>query len=150
MVLHGVLALCTFCGSYWSNGDSYIFLQRRQMFIFMQTFGSRNRFAKSKTPCAKKKSKFIFKKIGEIFGDGSGVALALPNKGVSAHQELCLESSETVPDTRQKVRKTSQKSIGNPAKNGQKSGKKMPEIPSKCKKFRQKSAGKSPEKVSKK
>jgi hypothetical protein len=97
----------------------------------MQTFGSRNRFAENKTPFAKKKRKFIFKKIGEIFGDGSGVALALPNKGVSAHQELCLESSETVPDTRQKVRKTSQKSIGNPAKKCQKSDQKVPEILSK-------------------
>ena len=117
----------------------------------MQTFGSRNRFAKNKTPCAKKKSKFIFKKIGEIFGDGKGVALALPNKGVSVHQELCLESSETVPGIRQKVRKTSQKSIGNPAKNGQKSGKKNAgNSVKKCKKLRQKSAGKSPEKVSKK
>ena len=56
---------------------------------------------------------------------------SLPNKGISAHQELCLESSEPVPEIRQKVRKTSQKSIGNPAKNCQKSGQKVLEILSK-------------------
>ena len=55
--------------------DSYMFLQRRQMFIFMRTLGSRNRFAKNKKPFAKNKRKFIFKKIGEIFGDGSGATL---------------------------------------------------------------------------
>ena len=52
-----------------------MFLQRRQMFIFMRTLGSRNRFAKNKKPFAKNKRKFIFKKIGEIFGDGSGATL---------------------------------------------------------------------------
>jgi hypothetical protein len=92
--------------TYCSNGDSYLVLQRRHMFIFMQTLGSRNRFAKTKKPFAKNKRKFIFKKIGDKIGDGKGVALALLNKGISAHRELCLESSEPVPEIRQKVRKT--------------------------------------------
>ena len=70
--------MCVFI--YCSNGGSYIFLQRRHMFIFMQTFGNRTRFAKTKKPFAKKKCKFIFKKIGDRIGDGSGATLRVTTK----------------------------------------------------------------------
>ena len=63
--------------TYCSSGDSYLALQRRHMFISMQTFGSRNRFAKAKKPFAKNKRKFIFKKIGDKIGDGSGASLLI-------------------------------------------------------------------------
>ena len=124
--------------TYCSSGDSYLALQRRHMFISVQTLGSRNRFAKTKTPFAKNKRKFIFKKIGDKIGDGSGVALSLPSRGSPAHlvQELCSASSATVPEIRQKVRKISPKSMENPAKNCQKTAekwwkfcRKMQEIP---------------------
>ena len=108
-----------------------MFLQRRKMFIFMRTLGSRNRFAKNKKPFAKNKRKFIFKKIGEIFGDGSGATLL----GWQQHEQTkalpsvkgsdCLEPSETVPEIRQKVRKTSPKNAGNPAKNDRKIARKV-------------------------
>ena len=42
----------------------------------MQTLESRNRFAKTKNLFAKKKQKFIFKKIGDKIGDGSGATLS--------------------------------------------------------------------------
>ena len=77
------------------------------MLIVMQTLESRNRFAKTKNLFAKKKQKFIFKKIGDKIGDGSGATLSLPSRGSPAHlvQELCLASSATVPEIRQKLGK---------------------------------------------
>ena len=78
------------------------------MLIVMQTLESRNRFAKTKNLFAKKKQKFIFKKIGDKIGDGSGATLlTLPSRGSPAHlvQELCLASSATVPEIRQKLGK---------------------------------------------